>query len=76
MKIRVKTKSLIRNPATRDHLAFRHAAWQTEKAAGGNSSDLRPIWLPAVDALLIMFYAPTVEMKITFELLRQTRYPL
>jgi hypothetical protein len=29
------------------------------------------IWLPTVDTLRNLFYAPTVEMKITFELLRQ-----
>jgi hypothetical protein len=29
------------------------------------------IWLPTVDTLRNFFYAPTVEMQITFELLRQ-----
>jgi hypothetical protein len=35
------------------------------------SSDRIQKWLPAVDTLRNLFYAPTVEMKITFELLRQ-----
>jgi hypothetical protein len=59
-----------------DILAVTNSAWQNEKAAGITSSDLRPIWLPAVDTLRNLFYAPTVEMKITFELLRQDRYAL
>ena len=33
-------------------------------------------WLPTVDTLRNLFYAPTVEMKITFELLRPGRYAL
>ena len=28
-----------------DLLAVTNTAWQRQKAAGGNSSDLRPIWL-------------------------------
>lgn len=59
-----------------DLLAVTNTAWQNEKTAGANSSGLRPIWLPAVDTLRNMFYAPTVEMKITFELLRRDRYAL
>ena len=39
--------------------------------AGGYS--LLEIWLPTVDTLRNLFYAPTVDMKITFELLRQDR---
>jgi hypothetical protein len=57
-----------------DILAVTNTAWQREKAAGATSSDLRPIWLPTVDTLRNFFYAPTVEMKITFELLRQGGY--
>jgi hypothetical protein len=56
-----------------DLLAVANTAWQREKAAGANSSDLRPIWLPTVDTLRNLFYAPTLDMKITFELLRQGR---
>ena len=44
---------------------------QNEKAAVNTSRDLRPIWLPTVDTLRNLFYAPTVDLKITFELLRQ-----
>ena len=55
-------------------LAVTNTAWLNEKAAGANSGDLRPIWLPAVDTLRNLFYAPTVEMKITFDLLRQEGY--
>jgi hypothetical protein len=29
------------------------------------------IWLPTLDTLRNFFYAPTVEMKITFEMLRR-----
>ena len=54
-----------------DLLAVTNTAWQNEKAAGVTSGDLRPIWLPAVDTLRNLFYAPTVEIKITFELIRQ-----
>ena len=54
-----------------DLLAVTNTAWQRQKAAGGNSSDLRPIWLPTLDTLRNFFYAPTVEMKLTFDLLRQ-----
>jgi site-specific DNA recombinase len=54
-----------------DLLAVTNTAWQNEKAAGATSSDLRPIWLPIVDTLRNLFYAPTVDMKITFELMRQ-----
>jgi hypothetical protein len=54
-----------------DRLAVTNTAWQNEKAAGGDSSDLRPIWLPTLDTLRNFFYAPTAEMKITFELLRR-----
>ena len=58
-----------------DFLAVTNTAWQNEKAAGANSSELRPIWLSAVDTLRNLFYAPTVEMKITLEL-RQDRCAL
>jgi hypothetical protein len=34
------------------------------------------IWLPAGVTLRNFFYAPTVEMKITFDLLRQVRNAL
>lgn len=33
-------------------------------------------WLPTLDTLRNLFYGPTVEMKITFDLLRQDRYAL
>ena len=59
-----------------DILAVTNKAWQNEKAAGVNSSDLRQIWLPTVDTLRNSFYAPSVEMKITFDLLRQGGYAL
>jgi hypothetical protein len=46
------------------------------KAAGFRAGGLYLIWLLAVDTLRNLFYTPTMEMKITFELLRQTGYPL
>jgi hypothetical protein len=57
-----------------DLLAVTNTKWQRQKAAGVDSSDLRPIWLPTVDNLRNFFYVPTAEMKITFDLLRQDRY--
>ena len=33
-------------------------------------------WLPALDSLRDFFYAPMVELKMTFELLRQGGYAL
>jgi hypothetical protein len=46
-----------------------NTAWQNEKAAGVTSGDLCPIWLPTMDTLRNLFQAPTVDMKITFELM-------
>ena len=34
-----------------DLLAITNTTWQRKKAAGADSSDLRPIWLPTVDNL-------------------------
>jgi hypothetical protein len=31
-------------------------------------------WLPTLDTLRNLFYTPTIELKMTFELLRQDRY--
>jgi len=43
------------------------------KAGAGICDGLLKNWLPTVDALRNFFAAPTVDMKITFELLRQGR---
>src|SRR5574338_1050027 len=34
-----------------DLLAITNTTWERKKAAGADSSDLRPIWLPTVDNL-------------------------
>jgi hypothetical protein len=34
-------------------------------------ASLLRVWLATVDTLRNLFYAPTVEMKLTFDLLRQ-----
>ena len=55
-----------------DHLAVTKTAWQNEKVAGVVSSDLRPIWLPAMDTLRNLICVPLEEMNMTFDLLRHT----
>jgi hypothetical protein len=40
------------------------------KAAGSNSGDLRPIWLPTVDTLRNFLLTPTMEMIGFFQILR------
>jgi hypothetical protein len=42
---------------------------QNEKAADFTSSDLRPIWLPAVDTLRNLCFAPPGRMKMILEFL-------
>ena len=67
-------RSLVRSNRQQQAKSFRavtNTAWQRQKAAGATSSDLFRRWLPTLDNLRNFFYAPTAEMKITFELLRQ-----
>jgi hypothetical protein len=55
-----------------DLLAITNTTWQREKAAGADSSDLRPIWLPTLDNLRNFFLLPTVEALSFLRHLRET----
>lgn len=54
---------------------YQHCVAKT-KVAGSTTSDLYREMLPTLDTLRNFFYAPTLEMKITFDLLRRGRYAL
>jgi len=51
-------------------------ASEKERPLGVEPDGLYKRLAPAVDTLRNLFYAPTVEMKITFDLLRQGGYAL
>jgi len=50
-------------------LAVTNTAWQREKAAGDNSSDLDREWLPTLDTLRNFLLMPTTEMLTVFQTL-------
>jgi site-specific DNA recombinase len=54
-----------------DLLAITNTTWQREKAAGADSSDLRPIWLPTLDNLRNFLLTPTTEVLSFFQQLRE-----
>jgi hypothetical protein len=51
--------------------AITTTTWQREKAAGADSSDLRPIWLPTLDNLRNFLLKPTTEVPSFFQQLRE-----
>ena len=57
--------------ATKYLLAITNTTWERRKAAGADSSDLRPIWLPTVDNLRNFLLGPTTEMLSVFNAVAQ-----
>jgi hypothetical protein len=56
-----------------DLLAITNTTWQRKKAAGADSSDLRPIWLPTLDNLRNFLLTPTAEMLSFFQKSQEAR---
>jgi hypothetical protein len=52
---------------TVDLFAITNTTWQREKAAGADSSDLRPIWLPTLDNLRNFLLTSTADMLSFFQ---------
>jgi hypothetical protein len=51
-------------------LGLNNTTWQREKAAGADSSDLRPIWLPTLDNLRNFLLTAPTEVLSFFQNLR------
>jgi hypothetical protein len=56
-----------------DLLAITDTTWERKKAAGADSSDLRPIWLPTVDNLRNLFLTLTPEVLSFFQKSQEAR---